>query len=101
MNVQARIAIEYEVEMSPDGEVLIPEAIRRAKGFVPGMKLVMGFNDLGQAVIMTRTQAKRVGETAEQREARIANALNALAGKFSTGQSTDEIMVELRGVGEE
>ena len=86
-----------DTEMSADGLVTIPDAIRRATGLVPGRRLVVGVNDRGEAIILTRTQAKRRGETAAQRAERIDKALDAIGTRFSTGQSTAEVMEELRG----
>jgi antitoxin PrlF len=97
MNVEKRIHTFVEAEMSADGEVLIPDALRRAAGLVPGMPVVVGLSDRGEAVLMTRTQAKRLGEDPAQRRLRIRAALDAMTGRFSTGQSTSEIMEELRG----
>ena len=97
MNVEKRLSSSFEAEMSPDGEILIPEVLRRAAGLVPGMPVVVALNDRGETVLMTRTQAKRVGEDATQRRRRIRAALDGMTGTVTTGQSTDEIMEELRG----
>ncbi len=97
MNAQTAIAGAEEVEMSQDGLVTIPASIRQVAGLVPGSRLIIGINDRGEAVLLTRTQAKRLGESSEQRQQRIKRALDELSGAFSTGQSTDEIMEELRG----
>lgn len=96
MNLHRPIAPE-PVEMSPDGEVLIPEAVRRVAGLIPGMPVVVGINDRGEAVVMSRVRAKRLGETAEARGRRIRQALDDLSGRYSTHQPTDEVMAELRG----
>lgn len=97
MNVAKRIPTFADGEMSADGAVLIPETVRRAAGLVPGMPVVLGLNDRGEVVLMTRTQAKRLGENASERRLRIRAALDAMTGRSPTGQSTADIMEELRG----
>ncbi len=101
MTIHGPIAELATTEMSAEGAILIPEQIRKASGLVPGRALVVGLNDLGEVVLLTRTQAKRLGETAEQRAARIDHAFAAMGDRFSTGQSTAEIMEELRGYRDE
>lgn len=98
MNVQTRLPAFSTVEMTANGEVVIPEAVRRAAGLVAGAPVVVGVNDRGEAVIMSRIQAKRRAETPEARHERIRSALDkATSGRFSTGQTTAEAMAELRG----
>lgn len=97
MNVEKRVSTSFEAEMSADGEVLIPESLRRAAGLVPGMPVVVALNERGETVLMTRTQAKRLGEDPAQRRRRIRAALDEMTGTLATGQSTDQIMEELRG----
>ncbi|WP_375426839.1 hypothetical protein [uncultured Sphingomonas sp.] len=97
MNVHAPVA-NFEVEMSADGEVLVPEPVRKAAGLIPGARLVIGINDDGEVVLLTRIQARRRGETPDARSERIAAALREIGdGRYSTGQSTAEVMAELRG----
>ena len=98
MNAQTRIPTFSTVDMTAQGEVLIPEAVRRAAGLVPGAPVVVGVNDRGEAVILSRVQAKRRGESPEARHERIQAALEeAGSGRFSTGQTTADAMDELRG----
>lgn len=98
MNLYQPLQERTESQMSADGMVTVPEHIRRATGLVPGRPVIVGLNDRGEVVILTRTQAKRIGETREERRARIDVALaEAASGKYSTGQSTAEVMAELRG----
>ena len=97
MNAHLPISHSVEIEMTPDGEIHLPPQIRAAAGLIPGARLVTGINDRGEVVIMTRMQAKRIGETVDQRRLRIGAAIDNLAGVHSTGQSTGEIMEELRG----
>ena len=97
MNLYRPLQDRTEDKMSPDGMVTVPEHIRRATGLVPGRPVVVGLNDRGEVVILTRTQAKRLGETPEQTAERIDRAFDAIGTRFSTGQSTAEVMEELRG----
>ncbi len=98
MNVQVRPPKFVQVEMSAEGVIEVPEPIRRAAGLVPGMELVVGINENNEVVLMTRSQERRRGETAAERTARVDAALRAAAsGRYSTGQSTAEVMEELRG----
>lgn len=97
MNAYVPITRSVNVEMSEDGIITIPEHLRKVAGLIPGTTLVAGINDRGEMVLMTRTQFKRLGESADDREARIRGAIDEVAGKYSTGQSTAEIMEELRG----
>ena len=97
MNAHLPISHSVEIEMTAEGEIHIPQQIRVAAGLIPGARLVTGINARGEVVIMTRMQAKRIGETVDQRRLRIRAAIDDLAGAHSTGQSTAEIMEELRG----
>ena len=97
MNAHAVIGRMVLAEMSPDGEIILPEAVRRAAGLIAGAPVVIGINDRGEAVVTSPVRAKRAGESAEARGKRIRTAIDDLAGFYSTGQSTDEIMEELRG----
>jgi len=84
-----------DVNMTSKGQVLIPKAIRDRLGLIPGQRVRVGINDRGEAVIWPAealTDAAR-----EARSARARAAIDAIAGKYSTGQPTDEIMRELRG----
>lgn len=97
MNAHVPITRFVHVDMSENGIITIPENLRRVAGLIPGTTLVAGINDRGEVVLMTRTQFKRSGESPDDRESRIRKAIDELAGKYSTGQSTAEIMDELRG----
>jgi antitoxin PrlF len=97
MNAYRPLQGSTEGEMSPDGWVSVPEHIRRAAGFVPGRPVVVGINDRGEVVLLTRTQARRRGETPAQTAERIGRAFDAIGTRFSTGPSTAAVMEELRG----
>ena len=97
MTVQQPVVGLTLTTISADGAVIIPEQIRKATGLVPGREVVVGLGERGEAVILTRTQAKRLGETAEQRAARMDRVFASIGDRFSTGQSTAEVMEELRG----
>jgi len=84
-----------KTNMTSKGQVLIPKAIRDQVGLVPGKPVEVGINDRGEAVILPC--ADRAEETPEQRRERIEAAIMSIAGKYSTGQSTDEYMAEIRG----
>lgn len=81
--------------MTSKGQVLIPKNIRDRLGLVPGNPVRVGVNDRGEAVILP---AERLSEeTREARRTRIRAAIDSIAGKYATGQSTDEYMAEIRG----
>jgi AbrB family looped-hinge helix DNA binding protein len=84
-----------DVNMTSKGQVLIPKVIRERLGLVPGKPVRVGINDRGEAVIRPAESERR--ETPEARRARVLAAIESLAGRYSTGQPTDEIMRELRG----
>lgn len=95
MNFKARIAEDIVVNMTSKGQVLIPKAMRERAGLIPGQPVCVRTNEQGE-ISVSRADV-RAGETPAQRKTRIRAALEALAGKYATGQSTDEIMRELRG----
>lgn len=97
MNVYSPITDTADVNMTSKGQVLIPKAIRDRVGLVPGAAVTVGINDRGEAVVLPVGQARRANETPEQRKVRIRAAIDAIAGKYAIGQSTDEYMAELRG----
>lgn len=95
MTAYSPITDDAEINMTSKGQVLVPKAIRDRIGLVPGKRVRVGINDRGEAVIRPAFADRT--ETAEQRRARVRAAIDSIAGKYSTGQSTDEIMRELRG----
>lgn len=93
MNAHVPITRSVQVEMSEDGSVLVPEQIRKAAGLIPGTTLMAGINGRGEVVLMTKTQFKRLGESPDEREARIREAIDSLRGTIDTGfATTDEYM---------
>ncbi|MCC2976426.1 MULTISPECIES: AbrB/MazE/SpoVT family DNA-binding domain-containing protein [unclassified Sphingomonas] len=80
--------------MTSKGQILIPKAMRDAVGLVPGQPYKVAVNDGGQVVVtpLGFTQAE-----GEERMRRVRDAIAALAGKYATGQSTDDYMREVRG----
>jgi antitoxin PrlF len=95
MNAHSKIELECIVNMTSKGQVLIPKELRDRHGLKPGQPVRVGENDRGETVILP--PAKRPDETREERYNRIRGALEALRGKYSTGQRTDDIMRDLRG----
>ncbi len=93
MNAHSQIT---KGRMTSKGQVLIPKAVRDAAGLVPGEAVCVALNDRGEAVVLP-ARAERGSETREQKKARILAAIDAVAGKYSTGQTTDEYMAEIRG----
>ena len=97
MNLYKPIADTADVNMTSKGQVLIPKAIRDRVGLIPGTAVTVGINDRGEAVVLPSRKARRANETPEQRKQRVLAAIDAIAGKYSTGQSTDDYMTEIRG----
>lgn len=95
MNVYSPITEASDVNMTSKGQVLIPKAIRDRIGLIPGKPVQVGINDRGEAVILPCPAAR--AETPGERKARILAAIDAMAGKYSFGMSTDEYMAEIRG----
>ena len=95
MNLHASFTDLSNVNMTSKGQVLVPKAIRDRIGFVPGGPVQVGVNDRGEVVILP-VVATRV-ESVEERRRRIRAAIDDLAGRYSTGQSTDDYMAEIRG----
>lgn len=80
--------------MTSKGQVLIPKAARDATGLQPNSPYKIFVNDDNQVVIAP------IGfgpEDAEERRWRVREGLKQLSGMGKSGQSTDEIMRELRG----
>ena len=96
MNAQSKIDHETLVNMTSKGQVLIPKALRELGGLTLGGPVRVGTNDRGETVVLP-AQAT-VGETREQRKARIRAALESVRGSIDLGGlTTDEYMRELRG----
>jgi AbrB family looped-hinge helix DNA binding protein len=93
--MNAHVDIRTVTNMTSKGQVLIPKEIRDRLGLVPGRPVRVGINDRGEAVILPSPPP--LEETPEQKTARIRDAIDDLAGKYATGQSTEEYMAEIRG----
>lgn len=91
--MNAHIKVETGT-MTSKGQVLIPKAIRDAAGLVPGAPIKVLLNEHGQAVV---TPIGEGPEDAEERARRMREGLLAIAGKYRTGQNTDDYMREIRG----
>lgn len=76
------------------GQVTIPKDVRDALGLKPGEPVEFDWNDRGEAVIRA---GRRSDADLGMRLARIRAEIEAVAGRYATGRSTDEIMKELRG----
>lgn len=80
--------------MTSKGQVLIPKAVRDAAGLKPNEPYKVSVNDENKVVI----EALGLGPgDAEERRRRVREGLKKLSGIGKSGQSTDEIMRELRG----
>jgi len=80
--------------MTSKGQVLIPKAVRDAVGLKPNEPYKVSVNDENKVVI----EALGLGPSdAEERRRRVREGLKKLSGIGKSGQSTDEIMRELRG----
>ena len=97
MNAYSPISDTSSSNMTSKGQVLIPKTVRDRVGLVPGEAVTVGVNDRGEAVVLPSRAAARANETPDQRRERILAAIDAIAGKYATGQSTDEYMAEIRG----
>lgn len=95
MNAHSKIDHETLVNMTSEGHVPIPKALRDHSGLIPNGPVRVGINDRGETVILPTIQPR--GETPEQRKVRVMAALRSLAGTYATGQTTDEIMRDIRG----
>jgi antitoxin PrlF len=80
--------------MTSKGQVLIPKAVREAVGLKPNAPYKVMVNDQNQAVIAPIGYGP---EDADERVRRMREGLAKLRGTGKSGQSTDEIMRELRG----
>lgn len=80
--------------MTSKGQVLIPKAMRDAVGLVPGQPYKVVFDEDGKLVVAPLGFGP---EDAQERVRRLREAVLAVAGKYATGQSTDDYMREIRG----
>jgi len=82
--------------MTSKGQVLIPKGMRDAAGLVPGQPYRAVLNAGGRVEIAPLGFSP---EEADARMARVAAALEILAGKYPDpdGKSVDAVMRELRG----
>ena len=95
MNAHVPVTETVDVNMTSKGQVLVPKAIRERIGLIPGKPVRVGINDRGEAVILPGKATR--AETPAEKGARIRAAIDAMAGKYSLGMSTDEYMAEIRG----
>jgi antitoxin PrlF len=80
--------------MTSKGQILIPKALRDAAGLIPGQPYKVSLDDDGRVIVAPLGDAPAA---IEQRLKAQANAIEAMAGRFSFGGSTDDVMRELRG----
>ncbi|TKD50083.1 AbrB/MazE/SpoVT family DNA-binding domain-containing protein [Sphingomonas baiyangensis] len=95
MNAITEIRARTVTNMTSKGQVLIPKDVRDAIGLVPGKPVSVGINAAGQAVVLPEPAS--AGEDRVERVARLMEALREARGRYTTGRSTDEIMLDLRG----
>lgn len=94
MSIHAGFTDLSEVNMTSKGQVLVPKAIRDRIGLVPGNPVRVGINDRGEAVILPVAVVR--AESVEERRRRIRAAIDALAGRYCTGETTEEYMAIMR-----
>ena len=80
--------------MTSKGQILIPKAIRDAAGLAPGHPYKVELDDEGRVIVLPLGGAPE--DVAARRQAQ-ARAIDAGAGRFAFGGSTDEAMRDLRG----
>lgn len=90
MNAPSRIEIG---EISSDGAIVIPQAMREALGLAVGAQCRLLLED-GRISVAPITLTP---EAMAERRAAFDAAIAAVAGKFSFGGRTDDVMRELRG----
>jgi bifunctional DNA-binding transcriptional regulator/antitoxin component of YhaV-PrlF toxin-antitoxin module len=91
MNAHAKVETGT---MTSEGIIQIPKAMRDAAGLLPGQPYSVTIDADGHLVIAA---AKLGPEEIARRQKQFDETLEAIAGKYSFGKSTDEIMRELRG----
>jgi len=80
--------------MTSKGQILIPKAIRDAVGLLPGQPYKVALDAEGRVTVAP------LGDGPADVERRLQaqdEAIEALAGQFSFGGSTDQVMRALRG----
>jgi AbrB family looped-hinge helix DNA binding protein len=80
--------------MTSKGQVLIPKAIREAAGLLPGQPYKVALDQDGRVIVAPVADRP---EDIERRRKAQAKAIDAIAGRFTFGGSTDDVMRELRG----
>lgn len=80
--------------MTSKGQILIPKAMRDAAGLVPGQPYKVLLDDEGRVIVAPLGDQP---EDIEKRKIAQAKAVEAIAGHFSFGGSTDDVMRDLRG----
>ena len=80
--------------MTSKGQILIPKAMRDAAGLVPGQPYKVALDEEGRVIVIPAISRP---EDVEQRQAAQLKAIEAIAGRFDFGGTTDEVMRNLRG----
>lgn len=91
MNAPARIETGT---MTSKGQILIPKAFRDAVGLVPGQPYKVTLDSTGQVIVAPLGWG---GEVVRKRQEAQDTAIDAIAGRFDFGATTDEVMLQLRG----
>lgn len=91
MNVPTRLETGI---MTSKGQILIPKAIRDTAGLQPGQPYKVVLDSDGRVMVAPLGDGPADVERRQQAQSK---AIDALAGRFSFGGSTDEVMRELRG----
>lgn len=84
----------HQSRLTIKGQVTIPRDIRAALGLKPGERVEFVRTASGETVIRRLDEAV---ESEAERRARVEAAISAVAGRFCTGQATDDYMHEIRG----
>jgi antitoxin PrlF len=80
--------------MTSKGQILIPKAIRDAAGLLPGQPYKIALDDEGRVIVMPLGDGP---QDVEQRRKAQAKAIEAIAGRFDFGGTTDHVMRDMRG----